>query len=94
MSLNLVAFLVGLFVVPVALLSLGHRLRRRSARAQRAFWGAMVGHITAAILAVTVGMIPPETWTSSETLRGFGGFWALFVFPVFGGAYGLLRGRS
>ena len=36
--------LAGLFLVPVVLLWLGHRLRRRTAGARAVFWGATIGH--------------------------------------------------
>lgn len=84
MSLNLVAFLAGLFVVPIVLLWLGYRLRRRSPRARRAFWGGVVGYCIAGTLAVIGGMIPPEAWGSGETMRGLVGFWGMLVLPVIG----------
>lgn len=84
MSLNLIAFLTGLFVVPIWLLLLGHKLRRRSRRAQRVFWGGVVGYCVAGTLAVIGGMIPPEAWVPGETIRGLIGYWAMLVGPVFG----------
>ncbi len=35
----MIVFLTGLFLVPIPLLWLGYKLRRRSRRAQRVFWG-------------------------------------------------------
>lgn len=40
---------IGMFVVPAVLVRMGHRLRRRSARWQRAFWGARSGHLAALV---------------------------------------------
>lgn len=91
MSIGTVAFLLGLFGVPLALLAGAHKLRRRSERAQRAFWGAAVGHCIAALAAVTWGMIPPEAWIEGEVARGFAGLWALLVLPLIGAAVGALR---
>ncbi len=88
MSLNLVALLLGLFGVPVALLWLGHRLRKRNPLRSRIFWGGVGGHCVAACLAVTLGMIPPEAWSSGDAARGFAVFWTLLVFPVLGGLLG------
>ena len=85
MSLNLVAFLAGLFGVPIALLALGHRLRRRGLRARAVFRGAIIGHCVAGTLAVVWGMIPPEAWEPGEAARGFAGYWSLLLFPVIGG---------
>ena len=84
MSLAMVVFLLGLFGVPIALLLGGHRLRRRSPRAHAIFWGAVIGHCVAGILAVVWGMIPPEAWTPEDKARGFVGLWSLLLFPVIG----------
>ena len=93
MSAGLAAFLLGLFVVPVALLMVGHRLRRRRPEVRAMFWGAVVGHCVAGILAVVLGMIPPEAWTAEERVRGFAGLWALLVFPLVGAIAGRLMHR-
>ncbi len=84
MSAGLLAMLAGLFLVPMVLLYLGHRLRRRSGRARGMFWGALCGHIVGALFATWYSMIPPETWTSADTTRGFFGFYAMLVFAVIG----------
>lgn len=88
MSIGIAAFLLGLFGVPIALLMLGHKLRKRTDRERGAFWGAVIGHCVGGILAVTLGMIPPENWTSDETMRGFAGLWAMLVLPVIGALVG------
>lgn len=94
MSIQMVVFLLGLFGVPIVLLLGGHRLRRRSRRAHRTFWGAVIGHCIAGTLAVSWGMVPPEAWTSDETARGFVGLWSLLVFPVAGALIGATTMRS
>ncbi len=63
MSMGTVAFLLGLFGVPLALLVAAHKLRRRSDRAQRAFWGAAIGHCVAAVLARCPPALNPMTPT-------------------------------
>ena len=90
MSAGIIAFLLGLFGVPIALLFYGHRLRRRPERQRRAFWGAIIGHCIAGTLAVTLGMIPPVAWTSEDTARGFAGLWSLLVLPVGGAVVGAM----
>lgn len=90
MSATVAVVLLGLFAVPLALLWSGHQLRRRAPRVQAAFWGAVLGHCVAAVLAVTWAMIPPEAFTPEETLRGAAG-WSLLVLPVLGAAVGALR---
>ena len=93
MSVGIVVFLLGLFAVPLALLWWGHRVRRLDPRARRGFWGAIIGHCVAGSLAVTLGMLPPESWTEGETIRGFFGLWSMLVFPVIGGMTGALTAR-
>lgn len=94
MTIHVAIFLIGLFGVPLALLAYGHRVRRRSPRGRSAFWGAVVGHCVALVLAVVLGMIPPEAWTAEETWRGFFGLWSLLVFPVVGAVFSLVRHRE
>lgn len=91
MSIHFIAFALGLFGIPLALLAIGHRLRRRSPRVRAMFWGAIVGHCVAAVLAVVWGMIPPNAWEPTETARGFAGLWSLLLFPVAGAALFALR---
>jgi len=91
MTLQLILLLAGLFVVPAVLLSVGHRLRRRSARVQSAFWGAILAHIVASLAVVVFSMIPPEGWQSTDTMRGAIGLWSLLVAPAVGAAIGAAR---
>jgi hypothetical protein len=93
MSPGIAVFLLGLYVMPLVLLAWGHKIRRLSPKSRRAFWGAIIGHCAAGVLAVTLGMIPPESWTSEETVRGFFGLWALLLLPLVGGAAGALSTR-
>lgn len=86
MSFGIFAFLVGLFVLPLGLLAWGHRLRRLSHRSRRAFWGAILGHCLAGVLAMAAGMMFPEEWTAQDVARGFLGLWALLVLPAVGAA--------
>lgn len=94
MSLGFVVFILGLFGVPMMLLALGHRLRRRSVRERSAFWGAVIGHCVAGTVAVVYGMIPPEAWTQDEVARGFAGLWSLLVLPLAGAVIGAAFARG
>lgn len=85
MTAGVLAFLVGLYVLPLGLLWLGHHLKRRSSRAKRIFWGAVLGHCLAGLLALVAGLMLPEAWTAGEQWRGFFGLWSLLVFPLAGG---------
>ena len=93
MTPGIVAFLIGLYVLPLGLLWLGHHLKRRPPRAKRVFWGAIIGHCIAGTLALVAGLMLPEEWTAQEQLRGFLGLWALLIFPVAGGLTGALTAR-
>ena len=94
MSIHILAFIAGLFVVPLGLLMAGHRLRRRSPRTRSAFWGAIAGHCLALVLATTWGMIPPETLTAQETARGAASLWSLLVLPLGGALIGWRKPHS
>lgn len=94
MSPGILAFLAGLYVVPLVLLWWGHGLRRRSHRHQRAFWGAITGHCIAGVLALAVGMLFPESWSEGELVRGFLGLWALLLFPLVGALAGAASATS
>jgi hypothetical protein len=90
-SVGTAIMLLGLFAVPVGLLWAGHRLRRRSARWRAAFWGGMIGYGISACVAMVAGMIPPESWTADDRMRGFLAFWSLFVLPIIGATLGAAR---
>jgi hypothetical protein len=90
MSAGFLALLGGVFVVPAILLASGRHLRRLPLPQRRAFWGAVIGHGTAATLALVAGMIPPEAWTPDESARGFFGWWSLLLFPIAGALVGVL----
>ena len=93
MNAGIVFFLIGLYVLPLVLLWLGHHLKRRSVRARRIFWGAVIGHCVAGTLALFAGMMLPEEWTAQERMRGFLGLWSLLIFPLAGGIAGALKNR-
>lgn len=94
MTAGLAAMLVGLVVVPAALLWLGHRLRRRADVWQGAFWGALTGHLVALPLALAAALWPPAEWAPTDVLRGALGFWALALLPLVGGVLGALGRRA
>jgi hypothetical protein len=95
MNVQLAAFLAGMFVVPAVLLSIGHRIRKRPAKIQSAFWGGMFAHILASVAAITASMIAAEEWQSSDFWRGLFGFWMMLVAPLIGATIGYaLGGKS
>ena len=95
MSAGLVALLMGLFVVPLLFLTLGHGWRRRSPRLRSAFWGGVLGYAIAACAALIVGIVPPSEWSGADVMRGALGFWSPLVVPALGaGIAVLLRGNG
>lgn len=86
--------LLGVFGVPAALLIAGRRLRRRSARWHRAFWGAVTGHLLALVVGTVAAMTPPEAWSDGDTWRGVLGLWLFVLAPVMGAGLGAVARRE
>jgi hypothetical protein len=82
------ALLLGFFVVPLALLALGHRLRERTVRQRGAFWGGVIGHSLALLAATTALHYPAVLWNSQA--RVFVAFWLMLI----GGVAGALIGAA
>ncbi|HEX2167399.1 MAG TPA: hypothetical protein VHG09_09240 [Longimicrobiales bacterium] len=83
------AFLIGLLVVPALLLWLGHRLRDRSPAQRGAFWGGVIGHTIAIIVAVTLLHYPPVMWTGE--IRAAIAMWVMLLGALAGAAMGAVR---
>lgn len=94
MTPGTLALLAGLFVVPVVLLWLGHRLRRRPVRLRGAFWGGVIGYGVASLAALVVGMYPPHEWSGGDVMRGLLGFWLLLIAPLVGALLGAITARG
>lgn len=87
------ALLLGLFVVPLFLLLLGHRLRDRGRRQRAAFWGGVIGHTSALFVSITALHYPPVIWSSQA--RVLIAFWLMLIGGVAGATIGaLLTGRK
>jgi hypothetical protein len=84
-----IALLLGLFIVPLALLALGHRLRDRTPQQRGAFWGGVIGHTFAVVVAVTALHYPPVLWNSQE--RIVIAFWSMLLGGIVGAAVGWIR---
>ena len=85
-----IALLLGLFAVPAFLLWAGHHWRRRSARIRGAFWGGLIAHSLAALIATVAGLYRPAEWAPSDLWRGFLGSWSLLAFFAIGAAVGAI----
>jgi hypothetical protein len=89
-----IALLIGLFAVPALLLWAGHQWRHTGPRVRGAFWGGIIAHSGAAVLATVAGVLWPVEWESDDTMRGFLGFWSMLVLSAVGATIGaLLNGR-
>jgi hypothetical protein len=80
---------MGLLVMPMLLLWLGHRLRDRSAIQRGAFWGGVIGHTTALIIALVALHYPPVMLTGG--MRSAVALWAMVALGAAGAALGALR---
>lgn len=92
MTLEHWALLVGLFVVPALLLTLGHRLRRRTPLWRRVFWGGVTGHSIAILVMLIATMIPPVAWEGGPRSRDAAVHWSLVLGAVVGGGIAAVLG--
>jgi hypothetical protein len=83
------AFLLGIVVVPGVLVWLGHRMRDRSPRQRRVFWGAVIGHSVALIIALVALHYPPVMWDDGP--RVVLALWSLLLGAGVGALAGALR---
>ena len=88
MTPGIVAMLAGVFGVPLALLWLGHRVRRRPPTWRGAFWGGLIAHVLIAPVAMIAAMSPAAQWEPTDTVRGALGFWSLLLAPLLGAIIG------
>jgi hypothetical protein len=88
-----VALLVGLFVAPLVLLWLGHRLRDRSTVARSSFWGGVIGHAAGLLVTLTTSMLPPVWWAGGSFVRDFAVHWSPVLLAALGIAAGALLAR-
>ena len=87
-----IALLLGLFAAPAFLLWAGHHWRYRSAAVRGAFWGGLLAHTVAALLATVAGLYRPAEWAPTDTWRGFFGLWSMLVLFAIGAAIGAVIG--
>ena len=92
MSAGILAMLVGLFLVPLYLLWAGHHWRSRSKRVKGAFWGGVIGHTLASLVATWAAMYKAVHWSADDTVRGLLGLWLMLLAGVIGMAIGALLG--
>lgn len=85
-------FLTGLFLVPLVLLMLGHRLRDRTPTQRRMFWGGIIGYLAGMLVAVSAALYPPVHWPGTDSLRGLLVHGAMLFFGLLGMVSGAVTG--
>ena len=93
MSVSLMALLAGMFVVPVLLLWLGHRLRRRPPLLRAVFWGATVGYVAGMLVSLVAMHYPPSPW-DAEGWRTALVHWGMLAGAAVGAGVGQVRARE
>lgn len=88
------AFLIGLFLMPLLLIRLGHRFRDRTSAERAAFWGGVIGHSAGMLVSIAFGLLPPVWWAEGPPLRDFVLHWAMLVGALGGVAVGGWIGRG
>ncbi len=88
------AMLLGLFAVPAFLLWAGHHWRYTGPRMRGAFWGGIIAHTIAALLATLAGVLWPMEWDGSDQWRGFFGFWSMLLLSLIGAVIGAIVNRG
>jgi hypothetical protein len=91
MTITNAALLVGLVVVPALLLWIGHRLRDRTPTQKGAFWGGVIGHSLAMIVAIVALHVPGVVWTGGA--REMLAFWSMLLGGAVGAVIGAMRAR-
>ncbi len=86
-----VVLLIGIFVVPIAALWLGHGFRDRTPRQRRIFWGMVIGYSIGLVLVSLALMADPVLWTEGEPMRSALVYWGLLASAVVGALAGFLR---
>ena len=87
---GVIALLLGLFAAPAFLLWAGHHWRHTTRRMRGAFWGGLIAHSIAAVLATGAGVLFPYEWDAADMWRGFFGLWSMLALFVIGALFGAL----
>jgi hypothetical protein len=68
--------------VPVALLWLGHRYRKRSSVSKYFFWGGVLGYLASIAVMTTLLLFPPVFWGPRGGLRWLAIQWTPLILPL------------
>ena len=86
-----IALLAGMLLFPAWLLWLGHRLRERTPVQKGAFWGGVIGHTLAMLVALSALQLPAVVWTTGP--RVLLALWSMLLGGVLGAIIGAARAR-
>lgn len=78
------AFLLGVFLIPLAMLASCNRFKRLSAAQRRAVWGLIIGYGIAVTTVLAATLSPPVMWAADQPLRDFVVHWGLLLIPLLG----------
>lgn len=97
MTIHHVALLLGMFGIPLVALMIGFKFRKRTTRTRAIFWGAILGHGIATVVASVAAIWPPRALGPGDDARGVLILWTLLLGGLIGIAVALLvsnRGRT
>ena len=78
------ALLIGFLGAPLWLLAVGHRLRYRTSRVKRLFWGALTGHTSGLVIALAAMVFPSISWESGGQMRVLLVHWSMLAGVLLG----------
>jgi hypothetical protein len=91
MTIHHMALLLGLFAVPVVALAIGFKFRKQGERARSIFWGAIIGHTVATVIASVAAIWPPREPGPGDEIRSALILWTLLLGGVIGALLALAR---
>lgn len=91
MTIHHIALLLGLFIVPLGALAVGFKFRKRTPRMRGVFWGAVIGHTVATVIASVAAIWPPRVPGPDDAARGALILWTLLAGGVVGALIAFVR---
>ena len=91
MTIHHLALLLGLFGIPVLALAIGFKFRKQGPRARAIFWGAIIGHTLATVLASVAAIWPPRVPGPEDDVRSAMILWLLLLGGIAGALIALAR---
>jgi hypothetical protein len=89
-----IVFVVGLFIVPLVLLAMGHDLRKRPARQRGTFWGAASGYFAGVLVTAVLTVMPPVHWSAGSPPRDLAVHFSMVAGTILGAMAGSFLRRA